>query len=254
MYKNKKISVVFPCRNEEKNIPVIFQKMPSFVDEVIIVSNLSTDNSCKLAKSYGAKVIVDDRTVNGIGYGFASLSGMQAATGDIIVQADSDCTYPIEDLAKILDKLILENADFVSCDRYPLADQTKIPFMLQLGVFILTLETNLLFGVKANDILSGMFAMTKNFLEKVDIYHNKWQGDWNFCVQLKIKALVNKNVKYSNYQIVQHTRGGETKQKYWKTGISHLLYILSMRFNRDKVNRMDLIQQPINLLEKAKNF
>ena len=51
MYRNKKISVVIPCYNEEIGLEKTYKLIPKFIDEVLVVDNLSTDKTAKVAKT-----------------------------------------------------------------------------------------------------------------------------------------------------------------------------------------------------------
>lgn len=228
MYKNKKISLYFPCRNEEKHLDKVIAKVPNFVDEIIVVSNKSTDKTYEKAVELGVKAYKDNRVIDKIGYGFANITGIKKATGDIIVSSDGDGTYPIENLNKILDFFIANNFDFVSCRRYPVKKGVKIPFKLKLGIYILNFETRLLYGIKIKDILSGMWIINKNIKNEL----NLTAGDWNLSPQIKINAFKNKKIKSGEYHIIQHLRYGETKQNYFKTGFSHMKWIFLNRFNK----------------------
>lgn len=226
MYRNKKITVCLPCRNEAGHLKEVVARIPSFVDEVIVISNKSVDNTVEVAKELGVKAIEDNRTLDGIGYGFAHMTGIIEATGDIIVGADGDATYPIEDLAKIIDYLLEKDLDFVSCNRYPLQDDTKIPLKLKLGVWMLNTETRLLYGVKIKDILSGMWV----FKREARDYLGLTMGDWNLSPQIKINAATNKLIAFDEYSIAQHQRMGSSHQNYFKTGFSHAVWILKNSF------------------------
>ncbi len=52
MLNNKTIAVVVPSYNEEKQIGVVIETMPSFVDKIIIVNDCSKDNTAEIVKSY----------------------------------------------------------------------------------------------------------------------------------------------------------------------------------------------------------
>ena len=54
------------------------------------------DDTVAVAKKLKLKALEDNRTIDGIGYGFAHMTGIENATGDIIVGADGDATYPIK--------------------------------------------------------------------------------------------------------------------------------------------------------------
>ena len=45
MWKNKKISLIIPCFNEEEGIGEIVKNIPYFIDEFIVVDNNSQDGS-----------------------------------------------------------------------------------------------------------------------------------------------------------------------------------------------------------------
>ncbi|MBX3043398.1 MAG: glycosyltransferase family 2 protein [Candidatus Kapabacteria bacterium] len=52
MLKNKTIAVVIPCYNEEKQIGMVIETMPDFVDRIIIVNDKSKDDTAKVVESY----------------------------------------------------------------------------------------------------------------------------------------------------------------------------------------------------------
>lgn len=233
MYKKKRITVCLPCRNEAGHLHEVLARIPKFVDEVIVVSNASTDDTVAVAQKLGVKAIEDNRKLGGIGYGFAHMTGIENATGDIIVGADGDATYPIEDLASVIDHLLDQKLDFISCNRYPLLDGTKIPFKLQAGVWMLNTEVRLLYGVHVKDILSGMWVFRKDVKNRLALT----MGDWNLSPQIKINAAINPDIAFAEYAIAQHQRLGESHQNYFKTGFSHALWIAKNRFQtlfRDK--------------------
>ncbi len=225
MYRNKRISVYFPCRNEAGHLDKVLSRVPLFVDEIIIVSNKSSDNTIERARELGVKAIEDNRTNGGIGYGYAHMSGIEAASGDIIVTADADGTYPVHQLAKILDYFLAQELQFLSCNRYPLHDETEIPFKLRFGVWLLNTEARLLYGYKVQDILSGMWVMSADIKEQL----NLTMGDWNMSPEIKLNAIMHPAIKFDEYHIKQHVRHGESHQSHWKTGISHMVWIAKNR-------------------------
>ncbi len=226
MYRNKTITVCFPCRNEGNHLETVLSKVPEFVDEVIVISNRSTDNTFEEASKLGVKVLEDNRTIKGIGYGFAHITGINAASSDIIVSADGDGTYPVEQLADILDNFIDNELNFMSCNRYPLPSDSHIPLKLRLGVWVLNMEVKILYGKNIQDILSGMWVIDNRLKSEL----NLTMGDWNLSPEIKLNAATNPKIKFAENHIVQHKRHGESHQNYWKTGLSHVLWIFMNRF------------------------
>lgn len=225
MYRGKKISVYLPCRNEAQHLDKVLAMVPKFVDELIIVSNKSTDNTIDRAQELGIKAFEDNRTSDGIGYGFAHMTGIEQASGNIIVTADADGTYPIERLASILDNFIDKDLQFMSCNRYPLHQESEIPFKLRFGVWVLNTEARLLYGYKVQDILSGMWVMSSEIKDQL----NLTMGDWNMSPEIKLNAIMHPAINFDEYHIKQHLRHGQSHQSHWKTGLSHMLWIAAHR-------------------------
>src|SRR6478735_10564276 len=87
LFPQASISVVIPTLNEEKNLPWVLRRMPSYVDEVVIVDGRSQDNTVEVAKAIRPDVVVVNETRKG--KGVALRSGFAAASGDIIVMLDA---------------------------------------------------------------------------------------------------------------------------------------------------------------------
>lgn len=103
--KRKKISVILPVFNEEKNISILYQKLSTIFStlhhydyEFIFVDDGSTDNSWETIKQLAQL----DNTVKGIhfsrnfGHQTAISAGYDYAHGDAIICMDSDLQHPPE--------------------------------------------------------------------------------------------------------------------------------------------------------------
>lgn len=227
MYRNKKISFYFPCRNEEGGLLKEMENLPPFIDELVVVSNKSTDNTVEVAKRLGIKTVIDDRVKGSTGYGFAHMTGLKSVSGDIIGTADADGTYPTHKLSDVVDFLIDNKLDFVSCNRYPLIDGANISPIIQFGVKVLNWEVRLLYGRKVEDILSGMWVINS----KIKNILGLTEGDWNLSPQIKLNALLNKDIRFAEYHISLNDRVGKSKQNYLKTGMEHMYWIAKNRFS-----------------------
>lgn len=90
-----KISIVIPAYNEEKYVAKTLETICSLPKknwevEVIVVDASSTDQTEKIAKDFGARVI----NVAHRGIGFARQQGLMAAKGDIVFITDADTQVP----------------------------------------------------------------------------------------------------------------------------------------------------------------
>ena len=103
MYKGKKVSLVFPAFNEEEYIAYAisdFEKL-RIIDEIIVVDNNSTDDTSKIAKRNGAKVVSEKKQ----GYGFALITGLKETKGDFIFLCEPEGTFVAKDVLRFLNKI-----------------------------------------------------------------------------------------------------------------------------------------------------
>ena len=230
MIKGKTISLIIPCKNEEKALKKLLLQVPKYIDEVIVIDNNSSDKTRHVARQYGATVFIEKKHLNGIGYGYAHKKGLLKAKGDIVITMDGDNTYPIKSVKKIITHLIKNNLDFISCNRFPLKNKQAISIIRRLGVFILNLEASLLYGYKVKDILSGMWILKKEIIPLLKLK----EGGWNLSPEIKLAALKQPQISFSEFHIDHTYRyNGESKQKIWETGLDHLKYILKRRLTID---------------------
>ncbi len=109
-----KINVIIPAFNEEKSIAKVIHDIPSIVDEIIVVSNNSTDNTEANAANAGAIVLQEKKR----GYGYACLKGLEYISSKktkpgIVVFLDGDYSDYPEQLNELIDPIIKNNVDFV---------------------------------------------------------------------------------------------------------------------------------------------
>lgn len=110
-----RISIVIPAYNEEKYIGRTLQSIKEMEMrkdwdlEVLVINGGSTDNTKKVAESYGVRVYDEPHK----GIGFARQRGIKHATGEIIAFTDADTTVCKQWLVKIVDALSKPNVSFV---------------------------------------------------------------------------------------------------------------------------------------------
>ena len=236
MKKLPKISLILPCRNESAHIEHVVKDIPKSITEIVIVDNLSRDDTAKVVKKIAkgdtrVRYIAEPRQKNGIGYGFAIMCGLQSARGEWCVVADGDGTYPFSDIKPMLEFACANKLDFVSGARYPVSSgggSLPIPLKLRMGVGALNLWVRILYGHKFADILSGMMMIRRADLSRLSLD----AGDWNMSPQLKLEA--RKNLQAGEFHISQQDRLGKTKQNYMRTGLSHMWWIFKNRWRKER--------------------
>lgn len=221
MYRDHTVSLIIPCYNEETGIARVLAKVPSLIDEIIVVDGGSSDHTERIARVAGADVIVEHRR----GYGRAYRTGFKRARGDIIVTSDGDGTYPVETASEIIDYLLDTPLDFVSASRFPLRDKRSMSFRNFVGNAVITLLVVALFHERITDALSGMWVFRRDCLPGIKLVSN----NWDFSEEIKIEAIRNPRLRFGEYPIVYRERAGETKMFPWTVALSNMAFLFYKR-------------------------
>jgi dolichol-phosphate hexosyltransferase len=222
LYKNLSITVIIPCLNEEQGIEQVMLRMPSFVDQVIVVDNGSTDRTAEVAARFGARVIQEARR----GYGRAYKSGLQAATCDVIVTLDGDQSYPVDALSYLLEAFLHLEVDFLNASRFPVQDPKAMSFKHKFGNWVLSLAMSILYFRWVRDSQSGMWVFRRSILEKM----NLTSDGMAFSEEIKIEALKS-GARFQELSIQYSSRLGEIKLNPWRDGFYNLWFLLKKRFS-----------------------
>jgi glycosyltransferase involved in cell wall biosynthesis len=131
----KKISIVIPTFNEEKLLPILLEsikKQKGVKVELIVSDNSSTDNTRKIASSYGAKIVEGGLPAK------SRNNGAKAASNDIILFLDADVVLPSPDfLKRTLFEFNKNNFGIATCEFYPISEKTIDKLFHQAANFYL---------------------------------------------------------------------------------------------------------------------
>ena len=201
------IKVIIPAYNEQDSIANVIRDIPKIVDEVVVISNNSTDNTEMNAKNAGATVLSENKK----GYGFACLKGMhyiskQAIKPDIVVFLDGDYSDYPEQLTEIIRPILKDNIDFVVGARVKELRETGSMTPQQVfGNWLATSLMKLFFGAKFTDL--GPFRAIKyNQLLSLKM-QDKTYG---WTVEMQLKALKQK-LTYIEIPLKYRNRIGVSK-------------------------------------------
>lgn len=201
MINNKKIAVVLPAYNAEETLKKTYDEIPfNFVDEVILVDDLSSDKTVEVGKRIGIKhIIKHDKNK---GYGGNQKSCYKKAlelNADIVVMLHPDYQYtPL--LLPSMCYLIVNNV-------YPVVIGSRIlgkgalkggmPIYKYFANRLLTFLQNILMGQKLSEYHSGYRAFSREVLEKINYDINS--DDFIFDNQMLAQIF------YAGYEIGEIT-------------------------------------------------
>ncbi len=203
----KKVKVIIPAFNEEESIAKVIAEIPEIVQEIIVVSNNSTDATEENARNAGATVLQEHRK----GYGYACLKGMeyvamQSTKPDIIVFLDGDYSDFPSELIKIIAPIIEGNKDLVIGARVKKwREKGSMTFPQIFGNWLATSLMKLFFNARFTDL--GPFRAIKyNKLLELQM-QDKTYG---WTVEMQLKAL-KKGFSYTEVPVHYKNRIGTSK-------------------------------------------
>jgi glycosyltransferase involved in cell wall biosynthesis len=201
------IKVIIPAYNEQDSIANVIKDIPKIVDEILVISNNSSDNTEMNAKNAGATVLSENKK----GYGFACLKGLhyistQDIKPDIIVFLDGDYSDYPEQLTEIIAPILKDNIDFVIGARVKeLREVGSMRPQQVFGNWLATFLMKVFFGARFTDL--GPFRAIKYDKLLALRMQDKTYG---WTVEMQLKALKQK-LSYLEVPMKYRNRIGVSK-------------------------------------------
>jgi glycosyltransferase involved in cell wall biosynthesis len=222
--EDPRISVVLPCLNEERAVGRVVDEAWEGIDsaggdgEVIVVDNGSTDRSAEIAEEHGARVVHEPRR----GYGSAYLRGLREARGEIVVMADADGTYPLQDLSRFVEA-IDDGADLALGSRFRgRIHRGAMPRLHRwVGNPVLTAVLNVFFGIRVSDAHCGLRAIRRSVVSTLRLQATGME----FASEMILKA-AKRRLEVADIPIDYRPRIGDSKLHTWRDGWRHLRFML----------------------------
>lgn len=173
------VTLIIPALNEAEALPKLAPRIPSWVDQVLVVDNGSTDTTAAIARNLGFDVLsVPER-----GYGNAVWHGAQVAKGSILAFASADGSDPIEQLEELMAPIRDKRADLSLSWRQPTTGAMN--WVQCLGNRLAPTLIWLRWGVRFHDL--GPFrALHKETLDSLDMQDRGF--GWTLEMQIKVAA------------------------------------------------------------------
>jgi len=225
-----KLSVVIPVYNEKNTIEQLVNLVRSVdgVDlEIVIVDDASSDGSVEILKNLEKKypdMKVIYKTANK-GKGDTLKVGFAHTSGDYVIVQDADLEYDPQDYKKLLRTLEENNADVVYGSRFS-GSYEKMTTLHYFGNKILTLATNILFGVRLTDMETCYKLMPGDFVRKLNIKSEGFEFEPEITAKILKSGLRIKEVPI-NYKGRSFSEG---KKITWRDGIKAVWSLIKFRF------------------------
>ena len=176
-----KLSIIVPVYNEAETIIEILNKISEVEiegvnKEVIVIDDCSTDNTLSLLKKntnlYDELII---SKVNG-GKGASVKKGLLKAKGEYILFQDADLEYDPKDYVKLMEPVLLFNADLVIGSRLIASQLTRVYyFWHKVGNKLITFIFNILNNTTFTDIYSCYLVFKSELIEPNKLTTSGWE-------------------------------------------------------------------------------
>ncbi|MBA7529570.1 hypothetical protein ES705_21768 [subsurface metagenome] len=201
MIRDKKVTVVLPAYNAEPTLEITYNEIPfDIVDEVILVDDLSSDNTLQKANELGIKHLV--KHTENKGYGGNQKSCYNKAlelNSDIVVMLHPDYQYTPKLIHSFCYLIANEVFDVVLGSRILGKGALKggMPAYKYIANRLLTFTQNILMNQKLSEYHTGYRAFSRKVL--TTIHYNSNSDDFVFDNQMLAQIF------YAGFEIAEIT-------------------------------------------------
>jgi glycosyltransferase involved in cell wall biosynthesis len=176
------VFVVIPAYNESRTIAGVVKDTKEHFDRVIVVDDGSSDDTRKLARKAGARVI--SHKVN-LGVGAATATGVRFALNhgaEIVATIDGDGQHDVNDLVRVVEPVLKDEVDLCIGSRFEIYENA--PFLRVIANKLLTLITIFFSSTRITDSQSGMRAFKTDKFRQMNLSMDYY----SFCSEMFVEA------------------------------------------------------------------
>jgi glycosyltransferase involved in cell wall biosynthesis len=231
----QRLSVIVPVYNEERTVEEllnrVFKSNVSIPLEVIVIDDASTDGTAGVLTRYSGTSAAKDqlrvvRHAVNQGKGAAVRTGIEQASGDIVLIQDADLEYDPRDYPQLIEPILNGEADVVYGNRFHGGPRRVLYVWHHIGNRILTLTSNVLTGLNLTDMEVGYKVFRREVAKALNIQSNR------FGMEPEITAKIARlRCRVYEVPIRYHGRTYEEGKKItWKDGIAAFIHMVRFRF------------------------
>lgn len=164
-----RVTTVIPAYDEEEALRQVVEEYRDHCDEIVIVDDGSSDGTPEIGRELADEHddVVFVRHDENRGKAHALRTGVEHASGDILVFTDADMTYPAEHVPELV-QAVEDGADLALGNRFG-AGETSIPAVNRLGNRLFSFMISFVGGTRIRDGQTGMRALRREDFGALDV-------------------------------------------------------------------------------------
>ena len=252
MINNKKIVVVLPAYNAALTLEKTYKEIPfDIVDEVVLVDDVSSDDTVEVAKKIGIKHIIQHGKNRGYG-------GNQKSCYDKALELGADIVVMLHPDYQYTPMLIQSMSHIIANELYPVVFGSRIlgkgalkggmPLYKYFFNRCLTLTQNILINQKLSEYHTGFRAFSKEVLQTIDYEFNSDDFVFDnemisqiFMADFEIAEITCPTKYFEEASSINLSRSIKYGLGVLRVSFTHFLYKLGLYKTKRYVNRRQQI-------------
>lgn len=204
------LSIIIPIFNEEELLLIVLREVRALPlnMQLILVDDHSTDGTRDILKSEESapdtRVLYHDRNQ---GKGAAIVTGLRAATGDVVIIQDADMEYDPRDIVKVVEPIFRGETKVCYGSRF----KGKVIGMRlpnRIANWLLAWIVSLLYGQRITDEATAYKAFRREIIDGLDLQCKRFE----FCPEVTAKVL-RQGISITEVPVVYRARTFEEGKK-----------------------------------------
>jgi len=181
------VSIIIPIYNERELLPVVLDEVRRLPlrKELILVDDHSTDGTREILEvekqKPATRVLYHDRNR---GKGAAIVTGLKAASGDIVIIQDADMEYDPRDILKVVEPIARGQTRVAYGSRF-LGRVEGMRLPNRVANHVLAWLVTLLYGQRITDEATAYKAFRREVIQSLDLKCQRFE----FCPEVTAKVL-----------------------------------------------------------------